>query len=839
MTRQLFKQLPYQAVAAQSVVDCFAGQPRIEGLAYQIDPGRDLNAQGSLLGEEGLRNADLQLKPAQLRENVRAVQVGQHLTPSDALVESKAAPINLDVEMETGTGKTYVYIETMYRLHRQYGWSKFIVVVPSVAIREGVFQTFADTEDHFQALYGHKVRRFIYDSGRPEPILAFSDSPGLHCMIINTQAFASEVRAEGKESKTLRMFREMDQFGSRRPIDLIAANRPILILDEPQRLEGATTQNALARFKAPIALRYSATHRTQHNLVHRLDALDAYNRKLVKRINVRGVTVKNLPGTNGFLYLSGFRTFTDGRPPEARVQIEVGLQTGTVKRRNVWLGKGDSLHAKSGGLTEYESYVVSDIDALNRTLTFTNGEVLEEGRVVGDVDETAVRRIQIRETIRSHFDRERQLHTRGIKVLSLFFIDEVAKYRRYGEDGEQLAGEYAAMFEEEYSKAVSELAELDASDAAWHAYVKRDAAPRVHQGYFSIDKKGRMVDPDVNKTGEESGEAKDASSYDLILRDKARLLSVDEPVRFIFSHSALREGWDNPNVFTICTLKHSDNRISRRQEVGRGMRLCVNQYGERMDHPSTAHDINVLTVVANESYEDFVKGLQGDISDSLSERPRKADKGYFTGKVLHHEQTGEELEVTDALARQIEKYLIKNDYSDDQDLITETYHKAKKDDDLAALPDDLKDYATSVFQLVDSVFSEAAIQKPEDGRAAKANVLNKNFEKKEFQDLWGQINRKAAYTVEFESAELIKKAIAALNKELRVKKLEFRVKRGEQASDLDFEDMKRRDGFVVQEQETEHVEMTVGSTVTYDLIGEIAEAAELTRRTVAAILQGL
>ena len=255
MTRQLFKQLPYQAVAAQAVVDCFAGQPRIEGLSYQIDPGKDVNAQASLLGDEGLRNTDLVISPAKVRENIRAVQIGQHLTPSDGLIESTAASINLDVEMETGTGKTYVYIDTMYRLHRQYGWSKFIVVVPSVAIREGVFQTFADTEDHFQSLYGHKVRRFIYDSSRPEPILAFSDSPGLHCMVINTQAFSSEVRAEGKESKTLRMFREMDQFGSRRPIDLIAANRPILILDEPQRMEGTTTQNALARFKAPIATR--------------------------------------------------------------------------------------------------------------------------------------------------------------------------------------------------------------------------------------------------------------------------------------------------------------------------------------------------------------------------------------------------------------------------------------------------------------------------------------------------------------------------------------------------------------------------------------------------------
>lgn len=840
-----FAHKDYQIAAVNAVVDCFAGQPKIEGLGYRIDPGKAAagRQQSEMeLGRDGFSNAELKLTPASILDNVQRVQRGQNLPISSGLVVTTNSKLNLDVEMETGTGKTYVYIRTMFELNKRYGWSKFIVVVPSIAIREGVHKSLEITAEHFLRDYGKRARFFIYDSKHPHKIESFSSDGGINVMIINVQAFA----AKGEAAR--RIYEELDDFQSRKPIDVIRKNRPILILDEPQKMEGPATTKSLKEFDPLFVIRYSATHKTNYNKVHRLDALDAYQQKLVKKIRVHGIAQKGLSGTSSYLFVESVVVGPQGL--RARVEIEERTKGGDVRRQVRLIKKGDNLEDLSGGLREYAGYVVSEIDAIRNVIGFTNGDVLKAGSVVGDVNETALRRIQIRETIRAHFDTERALFSEGIKVLSLFFIDEVAKYKVYDKEEEKKsqAGEYARMFEEEYRNQLAEVMELE--DSPWQRYLKEIEPSVTHNGYFSRDKKGRMTNPNVAARGENAGLADDVDAYDLILKDKETLLSLHshrddadsrkrKQVRFIFSHSALREGWDNPNVFTICTLKHSDNRISRRQEVGRGMRLCVNQYGERMDHPSTAHDINVLTVVANESYEDFVKGLQGDISDSLSERPRKADKGYFVGKVLRHEHTGEELEVTEALARQIEKYLIKNDYSDDDDLITETYQQAKKDEALAALPDDLKDFATSVFQLVDSVFSEAAIQKPEDGRAAKANVLNKNFEKKEFQDLWGQINRKAAYTVEFDSAELVKKAIATLNKELRVKKLEFRVKRGEQASDLDFEDMKRRDGFVVQEQETEHVEMTVGSTVTYDLIGEIAEAAGLTRRTVAAILQGL
>lgn len=837
MTVQLFKQLPYQAVAAEAVVDCFEGQPRIEGLSYQIDPGRDAASQLALLGDVGFRNADIQLSPAQLRTNIRAVQTRQHLPPSDTLATSKAAAVNLDIEMETGTGKTYVYIDTMFRLFERYGWSKFIIVVPSVAIREGVFQTFADTEDHFQERYGHKVRRFIYDSSRPEPILAFSDSPGLHCMVINTQAFASEVSAAGRESKSLRMFREMDQFGSRKPIDLIAANRPILILDEPQRLEGSATQNALALFRSPLALRYSATHKTRHDLVHRLDALDAYNRKLVKRIAVRGVTVKGLPGINGYLYLSNIRVAA-GAPPQARVMIETVLQGGKVQRKPAWLSKGNDLEERSGGLAEYRGYTVSDIDALAGTLSFTNGIILEEGRVTGDVDEAAVRRVQIRETIRAHFARERLLHPRGIKVLSLFFIDEVAKYRRYGADGERIEGEYAAMFEEEYSAAVADLAALDASDAAWHAYVQRDAATAVHDGYFSIDKQGRMVDPSVAARGEEKGEAKDVSSYDLILKKKARLLSLAEPVRFLFSHSALREGWDNPNVFTICTLKQSDHEIGKRQEVGRGLRISVDDMGRRTDGPEV-HDINVLTVVASESYENFAKGLQSEMVEALRGRPREASVTYFTGMTLTTSEGGRE--VTREEATSLHRWLIKNDYIDDADHILPSWHQAKEAGTLAPMPEALAANAAAFAVLVDTIFDDSALARMiGNGRkTVMPQVRRANLDKLAFQELWSRINEQAVYFTDFDTDSLIERAVRRLDTDLKVDAQVIIVSGANLATGLGVEDFRSGSAFREETARYEHAPMAVQSNVRYDLVGDLAKQTRLTRATAGRILQNI
>ena len=863
-----FKTQAYQTAAVQAVVDCFKGQPPAssEAASYRIDPGKQAKGQtiGSTLGSsDGFRNADLVLSQAQLLENIQQVQRGQNLPLSASLSDyytvngkgertaaasaylksAKAiSDINLDVEMETGTGKTYCYIKTIFELNKQYGWSKFIIVVPSIAIREGVAKSLAITAEHFLETYHKKPRFFIYNSKQLHQLESFSSDAGINVMVINVQAF----NAAGKDNR--RIYEELDDFQSRRPIDVISANRPILILDEPQKMEGGKTLDSLTNFKPLMLLRYSATHKTTHNKIHRLDALDAYNQKLVKKIAVRGITMKGLAGTNAYLYLQSIEV-SARKPPEARVELEQKLKGGTIKRILRKLKKGDNLFTLSDELDQYrEGFVVSDINAVTDTLSFTNGVELVVGDAIGDVNETALRRIQIRETIKAHFDKEEALFQQGVKVLSLFFIDEVVKYRDYASADEK--GEYARIFEEEYKLYLNEVLELE--DTPWTKYLKSIATDKTHSGYFSIDKKTkRLTDPDEEKRGENAGQSNDVDAYDLILKDKETLLSLPSStdseelrlkknVRFIFSHSALREGWDNPNVFVICALKHSDNTISRRQEVGRGLRLSVNQQGERMDSPATVHDVNVLTVVASESYKDFVAALQADISASLSARPKKADEDYFTDKILKTDQG--DVAVTAAMAKQLYRYLVKNDYTDDSDTITEAYHQAKKDGTLAELPAELKPYETQVMALIDSVYTDTRQIDIDDGRKPKQNPLNANFEKQEFKALWSRINRKAAYSVHFDTDELVRKAVDALNHKddgLRVTPLQYVIQKGEQEDGVTYDQIAGGKGFRIAESTTENHRSSIHSAVQYDLIGKLAEGTQLTRHTVADILKGM
>ncbi len=835
-----FKTQAYQTTAVQAVVDCFAGQPPASAAAmsYRIDPGAATQGTAGLFAD-GFRNADITLSERSLLENLQGVQRHQNLPISDALVKTKVSPLNLDIEMETGTGKTYCYIKTVFELNRRYGWSKFIVVVPSIAIREGVAKSLAITAEHFLETYQKKVRAFVYNSKQLHHLESFASDAGINVMVINVQAF----NATGKDAR--RIYEELDDFQSRRPIDVIAANRPIVILDEPQKMEGGKTLDSLVNFKPLMVLRYSATHKTEHNKVHRLDALDAYNQKLVKKIAVRGIAVKGLAGTNAYLYLQSIEISTK-QPPEARVELEQKLVGGQIKRVLRKLGKGDNLFDLSNELDQYRGYVVAEIDATTDTLSFTNGVALFVGEAAGDVNEATLRRIQIREAIKAHFDKEQALFTQGVKVLTLFFIDEVAKYRDYAAPDEK--GEYARVFEEEYQSHLNEALDLD--ETAYVQYLKGIPVAKTHSGYFSIDKKSkRQVDPDVAARGENAGQSDDVDAYDLILKDKEALLSFPGPddspetrakrsVRFIFSHSALREGWDNPNVFVICALKHSDNTVSRRQEVGRGLRLSVNQSGERMDHPATVHDINVLTVVASESYKDFVAALQKDMSQALAERPRVADKAYFAGKVLTTATA--DVVVTEDMATDIEFFLIQNGYVDKKRLITEKYHQAKSEGTRVELPPELQPYTEQVFKLIDSVFSDQQLPQFDDDRRPKQNPLNDNYDKQEFKALWNRINRKAAYSVRFDSAELVGKAATELNDHLRVTPLRYTIQRGEQADLTTYDGLKSGQGFVLKATETEsNRQHSVHSAVKYDLVGKLAEGTQLTRRTVVDILKGL
>lgn len=792
-----FKIQEYQTEAVEAVAKVFNGQGHYDKISYIRDLGKEQkNTQmaiasadefGETLDPEndtGYKNEQVELTDDQLLHNIRKLQNENNIRVSDSLVKDLGR-CSLDIEMETGTGKTYVYIKTMFELNKRYGWSKFIVVVPSIAIREGVKKSFEITTDHFMEHYGKKARFFVYDSHNLNQLDNFSSSSGINVMIINTQAFASSLKEDGKSKEARIIYSKRDEFGSRRPIDVIAANRPIVILDEPQKMgkEDSATQKALKRFNPLFSLNYSATHAKQHNLVYVLDALEAYNKRLVKKIEVKGFEVKNFRGTDQYLFLEQI-VIAPNKPPMARIELEIGYKK-SINRETRILGVGDNLFYISQEMEQYKGYSISSVDPTTDTVTFTNGEVLHTGEVVGDVSEQDMRRIQIRETILSHFEKEEKLFNQGIKTLSLFFIDEVSKYRQYDEDGNEILGEYGKIFEEEYLSVLND--NLTLFDTEYQKYLRTtcDDIHAIHKGYFSVDKKGHAIDS-TTKRGSEFSD--DISAYDLILKNKERLLSFEEPTRFIFSHSALREGWDNPNVFQICTLRHTNSQTAKRQEVGRGLRLCVNQQGNRMDVQTcgeAVHDINVLTVIANESYKGFVSALQADIKTVLYDRPTAATSEYFKGKFVQVD--GVQTEIDKKTADAVEFYLIANGYVDMDRKVTDKYRTDLQAGTLAALPDQLVPMSEGIHKLVQAIFDESILKEMiSDGHATKIkdNPLNDNFYKKEFQNLWNYINHKYAYTVSFDSEELIQKAIAHINDKLIVSELQYTTSVGQQKDDM-------------------------------------------------------
>lgn len=849
-----FKIQQYQTDAVNAVVKVFNGQGHYDKISYIRDLGKvqskPVQQQIALdimkdnfdyidpTDDTGYKNEAIELSDEQLLKNINDIQNQNNIKISSSLVKD-LGKCSLDIEMETGTGKTYVYIKTMFELNKKYGWSKFIVVVPSIAIREGVKKSFEITVEHFMEHYGKKARFFIYNSANLNQLDNFSSSAGINVMIINTQAFASSLKEDGRSKEARIIYSKRDEFGSRRPIDVIAANRPIIILDEPQKMGGDVTQNALKNFNPLFSLNYSATHKIAHNMIYVLDALDAYNKRLVKKIEVKGFEVKNFRGTDSYLYLEQI-VLSSKKPPMARIELEIGYNK-SINRENRILGVGDDLYYISQEMEQYKGFTISEIDPISGTVTFTNGAVIKAGEVTGDISEKDIRRIQIRETIVSHFEKEEKLYNMGIKSLSLFFIDEVAKYRQYDENGDEVLGEYGEMFEQEYISALNEYTQI--LDTPYQKYLKSTCndISAVHKGYFSIDKKtGRSVDSKLKRGSEFSD---DISAYDLILKNKERLLSFDESTRFIFSHSALREGWDNPNVFQICTLKHSDSQTMKRQEVGRGLRLCVNQDGNRMDVENcgdTVHHINMLTVIASESYKNFVSDLQSDIKTVLYDRPSKATIEYFEGKTIIVNE--EPIIIDSKQAKLIYKYLLKNDYIDDDDNVTDEYRADLASNTLAPLPDDIKEFADGVHTLVQGVFDDSVLKDMfTDGHETKIkdNPLNDNFAKAEFQALWKQINHKYAYTASFDSNELIKNSIAHINDKLFVSELQYTTSIGQQKRDMNVYEVERGETFKVAETKTRYLTRAETSQIKYDLVGKVAEGTVLTRKTVVKILQGL
>ena len=839
-----FKIQQYQTDAIESTVDIFNGQPNQglleykmdQGKVYVIDNGKRIEQKGMGFSEydTGYKNGDIVLSEDELLKNIHQIQTQNNIHLSSEVIKRLGA-CQLDIEMETGTGKTYVYIKTMFELNKRYGWTKFIVVVPSIAIREGVKKSFDITQDHFMELYGKKARYFVYNSDNLNQIDTFSQSADISVMIINTQAFNTSMK-EGAKNKYARIiYDKRDEFGSRRPIDVIAANRPIIILDEPQKMGGAATQTALARFNPLFTLNYSATHRETHNPVYVLDALDAYNQKLVKKIEVVGFELRNLKGTESYIYFDSV-LLSKNEPPMARLEIDVQNKSGNIKRAYKNVGEGDDLYYLSGEMEQYRGYLLTEIDTLHGKAIFGNGVTLNVKDIQGNITADHKARIQIRETIKAHFRKESALFKRGIKCLSLFFVDEVANYRQYDEDGNQQLGRYGELFEEEYMDELN--TNQNMYDPDYMAYLGSISAHATHAGYFSIDKKGRSINSALKKGSDQSD---DISAYDLILKNKERLLNLDEPVRFIFSHSALREGWDNPNVFQICSLRQSNSVSQKRQEVGRGLRLCVDSHGVRQDNdalPEEVHKINRLTVVASEGYATFVADLQRDIKQDLYDRPTKADVDFFTGKIITLDD-GAKYTVTKSDAQEIYFQLRMNNYITKDGEVTETFRKACADEKLEPLADELQPMSKSVMKLVQSIYDPSVLNGMIDNGSkttTQDNKLNANFMKKEFQELWRRINHKYAYTVSFDSEELIEKAVATIDRELEVTQLSYVVTRGEQKDNASLDDMKHGEMMRQKESATEQLKTDIVSNVRYDLLGKISSATRLTRKTVATIL---
>ena len=828
-----FKHQKFQADAAKAVVDVFAGQPYLTP-SYMMDRGSGFYQQTLTEDEDftGWSNQKIvpELSDRLILEHIQKIQRDNQIKPSSSL----EGRYNLTIEMETGVGKTYTYIKTMYELNKHYGWCKFIIVVPSIAIREGVYKSFQVTQEHFAEEYGKKIRFFIYNSTQLTEIDRFASDNSINVMIINSQAF----NAKGKDAR--RIYMKLDEFRSRRPIDIIAKTNPIMIIDEPQSVEGKQTKENLKQFNPLMTLRYSATHKSDsiYNMIYRLDAMEAYNKRLVKKIAVKGITESGSTATESYIYLESINL--SKAAPTATIQFDMKGATG-IRKITRTVSEGYNLYDNSGQMEEYkQGFVVSRIDGRDDSVEFINGIKLYAGDVIGKVSEDQIRRIQIRETILSHIQRERELFYKGIKVLSLFFIDEVAKYKQYDAAGQPINGNYAEMFEEEYKDVISNL-QIGMGEEDYMKYLSAISADKTHAGYFSIDKKGKMVDPKLKR---KETTTDDVDAYDLIMKNKELLLDRNpkkSPVRFIFSHSALREGWDNPNVFQICTLKKSSSDVRKRQEVGRGLRLCVNQDGERMDTNvlgNDVHNVNVLTVIASESYDSFAKGLQNEIAEAVADRPKAVTAELFIGKVIKDDKGNEQV-VDEDTGRAIYFDLIVNGYIDKKGGLTDKYYEDKANGELK-VAEEVADSAASVIEIIDSIYDSRAMQ-PENARSnnVELEVDESKLAMPEFKALWSKINSKSVYVVDFDTDELVRKSIDSLDRKLRVSKIYFKVETGAMEQIKSKDDLVSGASFVKEESASYGNVVAASSNVPYDLVGKLVEETGLTRKAVIQILQGI
>lgn len=819
MKIQFDANLDYQREAIESVTGVFAGQ-EICQTNFTVAPLQSWE-EGSLFhGTQedtlGIGNR-LRLLDEDIHANIRKIQLRNGLAPSESF-DSKDG-IHLTVEMETGTGKTYVYLRTVFEMNRLYGFTKFIIVVPSIAIKEGVQKSLEITATHFKELYENVAfDYFTYDSSKLSDVRNFATSPDIQIMVINIDAFRKSFADPEQENKANIIHRAHDRMTGAKPIEFIQQTNPIVIVDEPQSVDTTDkSKEAIASLNPMCTLRYSATHVEKHHMLYKLDSVDAYEQKLVKQIEVAGIEVKD--GHNK-AYIKLLSVNNKKSPISAKIEIDARQKSGSIKRKTVTVTSGaDLLDAKySGGRDIYDGYIIEDIDCTegNEYISFTSKpDILKLGQALGEVDPDEFKRLQIRKTIEEHLDKEMRLRPHGIKVLSLFFIDKVANYRWYDEDGNPQKGKFALMFEEEYERAIRkpkysqlfEGADLDT------------AAQGVHNGYFSVDKKkdssgNEMVKDSSGKT------AADESAYNLIMKDKEKLLSFDSKLKFIFSHSALKEGWDNPNVFQICTLNETTSVIKKRQEIGRGLRICVNQNGERVH----GFAVNTLTVMANESYEQFAEQLQKEIENEEGIKFGVVEKHLFANIVVPVDDHNHEYLGTEA-SKQLWEHLQSEGHIDSKGKVQDSLKVSLKNGTLV-LPEAFQPHAAQIVSVLKKVSGNLNIKNRDD--KAKVSLNKAVYLSPEFQALWDRIKYKTTFRVDFDTNALIEKCAEEIKINLQVGKARFTYRKAKTEID-------RGGVHTEQVQETTSVYESRAFDLP-DLITYLQNETNLTRRTIVAII---
>lgn len=791
--------LAYQHQAISSVVGLFEGQP-INPSNFTVSYSEE---SGLLQSELGVGN-NVTLTKDEILKNVQKVQMKNGLPRTDAL-----EGINFTVEMETGTGKTYVYLRTIYELNKQYGFSKFVVVVPSVAIREGVNKSLEITADHFKGLYDNKpIEFFVYDSQDLNRVRNFAAATAIQVMIINIDAFRKSFTDPEKEDKANVIHRPQDKLNGYRPIDFIQQTNPIVIIDEPQSVDTTDkSKEAIASLNPLCTLRYSATHVDKYNMVYRLDAVDAYEQKLVKKIEV--ISIRSEESFN-----QPYIRLVEVGERKAKVEIDIEGKNGKITRKTKQVKMGDDLYDHSGERALYRGYIIEDINwGTGSESIEVGGHLLRLGDTpLGDINEDEIKRYQIRKTIEEHLDKELRYNQYGIKVLSLFFIDKVANYRDYDKDGNPIKGKYSIMFEEEYRKLMSK----PKYQTLFNITNKVFDIEEVHNGYFAQDKKGKIKDTKGNTEA-------DKDVYSLIMKDKERLLNMSEPLKFIFSHSALREGWDNPNVFQICTLKDSGGTyVSRRQEIGRGLRLAVNQRGERISD----YNLNTLTVMANESYQEFVEGLQMEIEKDTNIKFGVVEKHTFA-KLVKSNEDEEYTSFGYDLSEKLHTDLKKKQYIDAKGKVT-TVLKEAIEHDSVQLSDEFAEWKPQIIHELKRLITRLPIK---DGTKKQQVKLNKAvLYSEEFKMLWEKIKYKTVYSVEFDSNELIRKCVDEIKRmnqikksQLTASKVRVHIEREEVSGKLINEKPEEFSG--------KHKQIPLP-----DVITELQNRTRLTRKTIVQIL---